>query len=107
LNRTIPLLLGAAIALVLAAPAHATLTYVKNPRDGKPSRVWVADDDGKHPHRLGKGRAPVVSPDGRLVAHDYYDDRQGWHTAVLPAAGGEPPRVASCETVVSRRENAP
>ena len=68
MNRTIPLLLGAAIALVLAAPAHATLTYVKNPRDGKPSRVWVADDDGKHPHRLGKGRAPVVSPDGRWVA---------------------------------------
>ena len=68
MNRTITLLLGAAIALVMAAPAHATLTYVKNPGDGKPSRVWVADDDGTHAHRIGKGRAPVVSPDGRWVA---------------------------------------
>jgi Tol biopolymer transport system component len=67
-NRTITLLLGAAIALVMAAPAHATLTYVKNPGGGKPPRVYVADNDGKHPHRIGKGRAPVVSPDGRWVA---------------------------------------
>jgi WD40-like Beta Propeller Repeat len=67
-NRTITLLLGAAIALVMAAPAHATLTYVKNPGNGDPSRVYVADNDGKHPHRIGKGRSPVVSPDGRWVA---------------------------------------
>jgi Tol biopolymer transport system component len=67
-NRTITMLLGAAIALVMAAPAHATLTYVKHPGDGKPPRVWVADDDGKHPHRIGKGRSPVASPDGRWVA---------------------------------------
>jgi hypothetical protein len=67
-NRTITLLLGAAIALVMAAPAHATLSYVKHPGDGKPSRVYVADDDGSHAHRIGKGRAPVVSPDGRWVA---------------------------------------
>src|SRR3954464_11838737 len=59
----------------MAAPAHATLTYVKNPGNGKPPRVYVADNDGKHPHRIGKGRAPVVSPDGRWVA---------W---VRPAAG--------------------
>jgi Tol biopolymer transport system component len=67
-NRTITMLLGAAIALVMAAPAHATLTYVKNPGDGKPSRVYVADDDATHPHRIGKGRTPAVSPDGRWVA---------------------------------------
>jgi Tol biopolymer transport system component len=67
-NRTITLALGAAIALVMAAPAHATLSYVKHPGDGKPPRVWVADDNGKHPHRIGKGRSPVVSPDGRFVA---------------------------------------
>jgi Tol biopolymer transport system component len=67
-NRTITLALGAAIALVMAAPAHATLTYVKTPGNGKPSRVYVADDDGKNPHRMGYGRAPVVSPDGRWVA---------------------------------------
>jgi Tol biopolymer transport system component len=67
-NRTITLALGAAIALVMAAPAHAALTYVKNPRNGKPSRVYVANNDGTHSHRIGTGRAPVVSPDGRWVA---------------------------------------
>jgi Tol biopolymer transport system component len=67
-NRTITMLLGAAIALVMAAPAHATLTYLKHPGDGKPPRVWVADNDGTHNHRIGKGRSPVVSPDGRWVA---------------------------------------
>ncbi len=68
MNRTITLALGAAIGLVMAAPAHATLSYVKFPGDGKPPRVFVADNDGKHPHRIGKGRNPVVSPDGRWVA---------------------------------------
>jgi Tol biopolymer transport system component len=67
-NRTITMLLGAGIALVMAAPAHATLAYVKDPGNGDPSRVYVADNNGKHPHRIGKGRAPVVSPDGRWVA---------------------------------------
>jgi hypothetical protein len=66
-NRTIPLLLGAAIALVMATPAHATLTYVKGAAQAE-SKVFVADDDGKHPHRIGVGNSPVVSPDGRWVA---------------------------------------
>lgn len=66
-KRTITTLLGAALALLMAAPAHATLVYVKDSGDGQ-SRVYVADDDGTHAHRIGKGRAPVVSPDGRWVA---------------------------------------
>ena len=36
---------------------------------------------------------PVVSPDGTLIAYEHYDDRQGWHTALLSAAGGEPLKV--------------
>jgi Tol biopolymer transport system component len=66
-NRTITMLLGAAIALVMAAPAHATLAYVKGAELDQ-SQVWVADNDGKHPHRIGIGNSPVVSPDGRWVA---------------------------------------
>jgi hypothetical protein len=66
-KRTITPLLGAAIALAMAAPAHATLSYVKGAASADP-KVWVADDDGKHPHRIGKGRSPAVSPDGRWVA---------------------------------------
>jgi hypothetical protein len=76
-NRTITMLLGAAIALVMAAPAHATLTYVKG-QSGEQTTVYVADDDGTNAHKIGKGESPVVSPDGRWVA---------W------VAPGEPARV--------------
>jgi Tol biopolymer transport system component len=36
---------------------------------------------------------PVVSPDGKLIAYEHYDDRLGWHTALLPADGGAPIKV--------------
>ena len=36
---------------------------------------------------------PVVSRDGKLIAYEHYDDRRGWHTALLPAEGGEPVKV--------------
>ena len=67
MNRTITMLLGAAIALVMAAPAHATLTYVKG-QSGERPVVYVADDDGTNAHKLGQGESPAVSPDGRWVA---------------------------------------
>ena len=66
-RRTITTLLGATVTLLLAAPAHATLVYVKQTAD-LDFRVHVADDDGSDPHRLGLGRSPTVSPDGRWVA---------------------------------------
>ena len=77
MNRTITILLGAAIALVMAAPAQATLTYVKG-KPGERTTVYVADDDGTNAHKIGKGESPAVSPDGRWVA---------W------VAPGEPARV--------------
>jgi WD40-like Beta Propeller Repeat len=66
-KRTITAMLGAALALLVAAPAEATLVYVKRPGDVDP-RVWVARDDGTRAHRIGAGHSPVVSPDGRWVA---------------------------------------
>jgi hypothetical protein len=66
-GRTITTLLGAAFALLLAAPAEATLVYVKNAGGADP-RVWVADNDGSKAHRIGRGHTPKVSPDGRWVA---------------------------------------
>jgi hypothetical protein len=66
-RRTITALLGATVTLLLAAPAHATLAYVKQTADAQ-FRVHVADDDGSNPHPLGLGRSPSVSPDGRWVA---------------------------------------
>ena len=66
-KRTITALLGATATLLIAAPAHATLAYVKQSADGD-FRVHVADDDGSDRHRVGLGRSPSVSPDGRWVA---------------------------------------
>jgi len=50
-----------------AAPAHAELVYVKHPAAREPA-VYAANDDGSDPRRLGIGRAPTISPDGRWVA---------------------------------------
>jgi hypothetical protein len=66
-RQTITTLLGAALALLVAAPAEATLVYVKDP-GGTDAHVWVARDDGKQPRRIGPGHSPTVSPDGRWVA---------------------------------------
>jgi hypothetical protein len=65
--RTITTLLGAALALLMTAPAEATLVYVKGAGELNP-RVWVARDDGSQPHRIGRGHSPRISDDGRWVA---------------------------------------
>jgi hypothetical protein len=66
-RRTITILLGAALALLMTAPAEATLVYVKGAGEVDP-RVWVARDDGSQPRRMGRGHTPRVSEDGRWVA---------------------------------------
>src|SRR5918995_4035626 len=64
----VSMLLGAVLAvLAFAVPAHATLVYVKDPQRAEPW-IHVAADDGKQARRIGRGRDPVVSPDGRWVA---------------------------------------
>jgi hypothetical protein len=65
--RTIAFLAALFAAAVWAAPAQAKLVYVKNPGGIEPV-VFVATDRGKDPRRLGIGRAPTISPDGRWVA---------------------------------------
>jgi len=60
--------LAALLATALwAAPAQAELVYVKNAGGIEPV-VYVASDMGKDPRRLGIGRMPAISPDGRWVA---------------------------------------
>jgi hypothetical protein len=66
-RRTITSLLGAALALLFAVPAEATLVYVKDPGE-LDSHVWVARDDGTQARKIGPGHSPKVSPDGRWVA---------------------------------------
>src|SRR5215207_1244161 len=61
-------ILAALFALALwAAPAQAKLVYVKRAASASPV-VYVATNKGKDPRRLGVGRAPTISPDGRWVA---------------------------------------
>jgi len=61
-------ILAALFAVALwAAPAEAKLVYVKKAGTANPV-VFVATNKGKDPRRLGMGRAPTISPDGRWVA---------------------------------------
>ena len=79
----------------MAPRAHATLVYMTGgfptepPRLPAPEWVWSARNDGSAPHRLARGTAPKVSPNGKLVA---YDSVSQGHTrlTVVPAAGGTP-----------------
>lgn len=69
-----------------AAPAHATLAYVKGALQGKPT-VWVAADDGSGARSLAVGGfRPQVSPDGTQVA--YVTGLRRASLKVRPAAGG-------------------
>lgn len=61
-----------------------------------PSGIERIAFDGSAAFRLPSqhdSSEPVVSPDGKLIAYEHYDDRQGWHTALLSADGGEPLKV--------------
>jgi Tol biopolymer transport system component len=61
-------ILAALFAVALwAAPAEAKLVYVKQAASANPV-VYVSTDRGKDPRRLGIGRAPTISPNGRWVA---------------------------------------
>ena len=60
-------MLGAALALLVAAPAEATLVYVKEAGE-LDTRVWVARDDGSQPRKVGLGHSPRISDDGRWIA---------------------------------------
>jgi len=65
--RTTVILAAMLTAALWAAPAQARLVYVKQ-AGSTDSVVYVARNSGKDPRRLGVGRAPTISPDGRWVA---------------------------------------
>jgi Tol biopolymer transport system component len=66
-RRTKTMLLAAAGALFVAAPAEARLVYVTDP-GARDAQVWIARDDGTQARRIGPGHSPKISPDGRWVA---------------------------------------
>ncbi|MFL5845829.1 MAG: TolB family protein [Solirubrobacteraceae bacterium] len=87
LAATVGLLAGA------AAPAHATLAYVKGALAGKPA-LWVAADDGSAARALATGGySPKVSPDGTMVA--YITGTSRATLKVKPVAGGAARTLAS------------
>ncbi len=83
--------LAVMFSLALAPAAAATLVYATGgfptspPRLPQPEWVWAAHNDGTAAHRLARGDAPHVSPDGRLVV---YASSQGLEA--ISAAGGQP-----------------
>jgi Tol biopolymer transport system component len=83
--------LTALASLMLAPVAAATLVYATGgvptapPKLPQPEWVWAAHNDGTAAHRLARGGAPHVSPDGRLVA---YASSRGLE--VIAASGGQP-----------------
>jgi Tol biopolymer transport system component len=70
------------LAALLAAPAQGKLVYVKQADTASPV-VYVATDKGKQPRRLGIGRAPAISPDGRWVAFITANESGSRDTVVL------------------------
>lgn len=76
------------IASVRAAPADASLVYVRGSQgDPLEGQVIAARNDGSHLRVIAYGASPVVSPDGRSVA---YFRRQGGATSLrlVPIRGG-------------------
>jgi Tol biopolymer transport system component len=101
-TRRGPILVGIAVALVLAASGAAAngvagrraLVYQRN------DHVIVAGVDGTHPRVLASGWAPKISPDGRWVAFTRcFGCTNGGDTGrvdlyVVAARGGTPRRLA-------------
>lgn len=84
-----------AASALLAAPAHATLTYATSRSTEGPS-IWAARNDGSRAHVLFEskpglvaGERSHVSPDGRLVAYERPRTTGGprW-LATISATGG-------------------
>lgn len=74
-HEGVPRAILAAVALIAAAGCGSThasdverhLVYVAGETPSTAS-VWIADVNGSHPRRLGRGSVALLSPDGRTVA---------------------------------------
>jgi Tol biopolymer transport system component len=84
--------LAAAALLALPAAANAELAFVKG--SAKPA-VFQANNDGSGIHKIGYGRAPKVSPNGKFIA---YEAETASHKPLLniaPVAGGKVTTLAT------------
>jgi Tol biopolymer transport system component len=102
-----PVTLAALIVFaVWTAPAQAKLVYVKRAASASPV-VFVAKDNGKQPRRLGVGRAPTISPDGRWVAFVTVHGEGELDTVVLQRIAGGSQRLVMRSKVVNSLRFSP
>jgi Tol biopolymer transport system component len=73
------------VPVVFPVAAKATLSYVRNPLH---ATVFVANDNGSAPHKVGIGRSPRVSPDGNWVAYLHEGPKFVQELKLAPAGGG-------------------
>lgn len=97
------LLLACAVAALLALPvsAHATLTYVKYGNYPLKPTVFAANDDGSGARPVGRGHAPLASPNGRLVAYRNSAVPGGWKRLKVVSANGGPSDLLIDASVIS------
>ena len=81
------ILLSLLVALLLPTAAGATMVF----ESGNLKRaVWVAEDDGANPHKLVKGNAPHIAPDGTAVVYIADIAENDTKLNEIPIDGGTP-----------------
>jgi hypothetical protein len=83
-----------ALSGIAPASADATLVFVRGVLNPV---VWAAADDGSGKHRVGRGRSPKVSPDGKTVAYLRPVSSRSFRSDLLvePVAGGPARKLLS------------
>jgi hypothetical protein len=105
--RTYVILAALFVLALWTAPAQAKLVYVKHSATASPV-VFVAKDNGKQPRRLGVGRAPTISPDGKWVAFvTVHSSENGFDTVVLQKLAGGSQRLVMRSKLVDSLRFAP
>jgi tricorn protease len=90
-SLTVLAVLGACLAV--PATSQATLVFTRNPLN---PTMYVANDNGSAARKVGSGSNPRVSPDGQtIVFYRFGKGKQPSELMVVPAAGGQPRRLAS------------
>ena len=98
-------LCGVLVGLVYASGAWGVLVY-RRALEGKvsqPREIIVAGDDGSRPYVIGRGTAPVVSPDGHHVAFfaGLKSDRGLWVVRIDGSHGRRYVRHSDRRTIAS------
>ena len=93
-NNVVPLTAGVGESTPFVSPDGRWVYYTSYAAPSAAiERVPIEGGEGQGVPNTSAAGDPAVSPDGRLLAYDHYDDVNGWRMALIPADGSEPPRV--------------